>query len=75
MTTANARIVTIRANVERRGVRETTVLVHESGEIHVRVYRPGSGFCYVPAKQAGLSEQAQRRAWTLSGFRIGRSAA
>jgi hypothetical protein len=70
-----ARTVTVRANVERRGVRETTVLVHESGEIHVRVYRPGSGFCYVPAKQAGLSEPAKRKAWAKAGFRVGRSAA
>lgn len=47
------------------------MLVHENGEIMVKVYTPREGFCFVSARRAGLSEQAKRKAWAASGFRIG----
>lgn len=71
MTTA--RTVSIRARVAQRGVGDTTVLVHENGEIMVKVYTPREGFCFVSARRAGLSEQAKRKAWAAAGFRRGGS--
>lgn len=67
----NARTVTIRARVARRGVGETTVLVLENGEMQVRVFSPKEGFCFVSAERAELSLHAKRKAWKASKFKRG----
>lgn len=70
-----SRLVTIRARVSSRGTGPTTVLVHETGEMFVKVFSPKEGLCFVSAKRAGLTDGAKRRAWAASGFRFERRAA
>ncbi len=67
----NSRTVTIRARVARRGVGETTVLVHENGDMQVKVFSPKEGFCFVSAARAELSTHAKRQAWKAAKFKRG----